>query len=150
MELSMESFNSINGLLKVAEFILAYTLMIMARLGGRSHYYYEPYEFGSEGAQFFVVGVLLAFCIILPGEILTYFFGAHLSLLEIFLSAIGAALYTIAGAITLYNSRSFHGKYYDIGVAIGSLCIIMAIAMIVDFLVALKNTKITVIQTRTL
>eukprot|EP00096_Caligus_rogercresseyi_P014778 TRINITY_DN7265_c0_g1_i1.p1 TRINITY_DN7265_c0_g1~~TRINITY_DN7265_c0_g1_i1.p1 ORF type:complete len:186 (-),score=18.25 TRINITY_DN7265_c0_g1_i1:303-860(-) len=150
MQLEMESFHSINGLLKVVEFLLAYTILLMARLGGRSHYYYEPYEFGTSGTAFFVVGVLLAYCIILPGEILTYCLGAHLTILELFLSGIGGILYGIAGGFTIYNAHHFSGKYYDIGTAIGSLCIIMAIAMIADFLVGLKNTKVTVIQTRTL
>ena len=58
---------------------------------------------------------------------------------------VGFALFLAVGVISINNK----GYNDNMQTALGAMCIITAAVFLIDFLWAMKNTKFTVIQTRT-
>ena len=58
---------------------------------------------------------------------------------------VGFALFLAVGVISINNK----GYNDSMKTALGAMCIITAAVFLIDFLWAMKNTKFTVIQTRT-
>jgi uncharacterized membrane protein HdeD (DUF308 family) len=63
---------------------------------------------------------------------------------------VGFALFLTTGILSIVNNKNYRRNNHDhnMGLALGVLCIITATVFLVDFILAMKNTRITVIQTR--
>ena len=64
---------------------------------------------------------------------------------ELMTDVVGFALFLAVGIICINNN----GYKESMRTALGAMCIITAAVFLIDFLWAMKNTKFTVIQTRT-
>ena len=103
---------------------------------------------GTNSDNFLAYGTFVGFAIIVPAILLTYLLGANLTILELVIDVIGFALFLAAGIISIINHKDRYGHNHSMGLAIGILSIVTAIVFILDFIFAMKNTRITVIQTR--
>lgn len=129
------------GLLKILEIVLVLICLLMCRFGGRDMY---PLAIGDNNDNFLAYGTLVGFAIIVPAILFTYLLGANLTILELMTDVVGFALFLAVGIISVnkkYNENML--------TALGAMCIITAAVFLIDFLWAMKNTKFTVIHTRT-
>lgn len=126
---------------------------------------------GSESDQFLAVGTFVGYAIIVPSVLVTYLLGANLTILvridcnflrestsiyqcprklpqELFINLVGAILFIASGVLCL----SYHNNRTNdtLGMVLGILAISTGVVFLIDFLLAIKNTRVTIIQTRTI
>jgi hypothetical protein len=135
------------GLLKILEIVLVLICLFLCRFGGHDQ---NPFSIGSSSDHFLAVGTFVGFAIIVPAILLTYLLGANLTILELMIHLVGFALFLTTGILSIVNNKNYRRNNHDhnMGLALGVLCIITATVFLVDFILAMKNTRITVIQTR--
>ena len=106
---------------------------LLCRFGERNG---NIFYIGTAGEQFLAVGTFMGYVIIVTCILLTYLFGGTISILEFFINLVGAILFAICGVITLSNHREL-----VVGMILGILSIIAAVIFLIDFIVAIKNTR---------
>eukprot|EP00095_Tigriopus_kingsejongensis_P011345 maker-scaffold383_size189472-snap-gene-0.33 protein:Tk11345 transcript:maker-scaffold383_size189472-snap-gene-0.33-mRNA-1 annotation:"conserved hypothetical protein" len=131
------------GLLKILEIVLILLCLIFLRIGNEGY----PFKIGDDGDHFLAVGTFVGYAIIVPSILITYLLGANLTILELFINLIGATLFFTTGALSLVNNKNYGGNRYTMGLIIGILSIAAGVVFLIDFLFAIKNTRVTVIQT---
>ncbi|TRY67493.1 hypothetical protein TCAL_03750 [Tigriopus californicus] len=131
------------GLLKILEIVFIILCLIFCRFGDEGY----PFKIGAEGAHFLAVGTYVGYAIIVPAILVTYLLGANLTILELFINLLGAILFITIGALSLVNHRYDRGSRYTMGLVLGILSIAAGVVFFIDFLFAIKNTRVTVIQT---
>uniref|UniRef100_A0A0K2V9W8 MARVEL domain-containing protein n=1 Tax=Lepeophtheirus salmonis TaxID=72036 RepID=A0A0K2V9W8_LEPSM len=143
------SFNTMvlrtpSGFLKLLEIILVFIILILVRF-----VFEHEYIFGSTDMKFIGIGTIVGYSIIVPCVLLTYMLGSNMSILELFINLIGSILFIVIGAIVIqtYSGCRRRGQCND-GLALGSLCIVSGVLFLIDFLFAIRSTRITIIHTR--
>lgn len=132
------------GLLKILELVLVLICLLLSRFGHKG----DPLDFGNSDHDYLGIGIVVGYSIIVPSVFFTYLLGANLTFLELFINLIGGVLFITSGALTIQNNQ--YSRYdRTSGMALGCLLVATGIVFLIDFLFAIKNTRITVIQTRT-
>jgi len=132
------------GLLKILEIVLVFICLLLARFGGDSNLKH----FGGIDNDFLGIGTVVGYAIIVPAVLISYLIGSNLSILELFINLVGGILFIAVGAVTIQYYTAFRRKD-STGIALGVIAIITGIVFLIDFIFAFKNTRITVVQTRT-
>eukprot|EP00096_Caligus_rogercresseyi_P010529 TRINITY_DN3882_c0_g1_i1.p1 TRINITY_DN3882_c0_g1~~TRINITY_DN3882_c0_g1_i1.p1 ORF type:complete len:149 (+),score=27.96 TRINITY_DN3882_c0_g1_i1:148-594(+) len=143
------SFNTMvlrtpSGILKLLEIITVLVILFLLRF-----IFEHDYIFGNTDMKFIGIGTIVGYAIILPCVLLTYMLGSNMSVLELFINLIGAILFIVIGALVIQNySGCRRQSQCNEGIALGSLCIVAGVFFLIDFLFAMRNTRVTVIHTR--
>eukprot|EP00088_Acartia_fossae_P039424 TRINITY_DN41042_c0_g1_i1.p1 TRINITY_DN41042_c0_g1~~TRINITY_DN41042_c0_g1_i1.p1 ORF type:complete len:158 (-),score=33.62 TRINITY_DN41042_c0_g1_i1:175-621(-) len=132
------------GILKILEIILVLICLMLARFGHDS----RGVPFGWQDNDFLGKGTVVGYAIIVPAVLITYLIGSNLSILELFINLVGGILFIAVGAVTIQFYNNTRSKD-STGMALGVLAIITGIVFLIDFIFAIKNTRFTFVQTRT-
>ena len=121
VELNTEFIKTVPGILKIAELLMVFIILLIARFGSSGN----MIDWGGTNATFLGIGTSVGFAIIIPVIILTYILGANVSTLEFILNFIGAVLFISMGASIM--------KYKHIQIVVGILSIMLGILFLIDF-----------------
>ena len=137
------------GILKILEIVFVFACLFMCRFGGERSGTIFFVGANNYGEHFLAVGIFVGYAIIVPAVLITYLMGANLTFLELFVNLIGAILYITVGVLCMTHYKGAYGHNHKMGIALGIMSIIAGVLFLIDFLFAIKNTRITIIQTRT-
>eukprot|EP00093_Oithona_nana_P006239 06239.XXX_25198_26442_1 [CDS] Oithona nana genome sequencing. len=133
------------GILKIFEFVLVFICLMLARFGNDGDIMrFARNSFGSD-LTFMGIGTLVGYAIIVPSILCTYLMGANLTFLELFINFVGGILFILTGTFTFVEARK--GYKNDAEMALGILCIIAGVIFLVDFIVSVRNSRVTVVRT---
>ena len=136
--INTQFLKTINGMLKILEFVLVFIVLMLARFGGQNGF---MISWGSNNYTFLGIGSSVGYAIIIPAIVLSYLLGATPSILEFIINLVGGVLFISMGA-TLVD-------YADIQAVVGGLAITVGIVFLADFIYLCVTTKFTVYQTTT-
>ena len=64
---------------------------------------------------------------------------------ELFINLIGGILFIITGAFTIKDAQRYN--HQEAEMALGCLCVITGIIFLIDFIVSVRNSRVTVVRT---
>merc|ERR1712038_1936085 len=100
---------------------------------------------GDYNMKFLGIGTVVGYAIIVPSILCTYLMGANLTFLELFINLIGGILFIITGAFTIKDAQRYN--HQEAEMALGCLCVITGIIFLIDFIVSVRNSRVTVVRT---
>ena len=136
--INTQFLKTINGMLKILEFVLVFIVLMLARFGGQNGF---MISWGSNNYTFLGIGSSVGYAIIIPAIVLSYLLGATPSILEFIINLVGGVLFISMGA-TLVD-------YADIQAVVGGLAITVGIVFLADFIYLCVTSRFTIIQTTT-
>lgn len=133
-----------SGLLKILELVCVLVCLVLARVGRDG----DPLSFGSYNNEFLGKGIVVGYAIIVPAVLFTYLLGANLTFLELFINFIGGLLFITCGALCIQTYENVSKNHYHAaGMALGCMAVATGIVFLIDFIFAIKKTRVTIIQT---
>ena len=137
--INTQFLKTINGMLKILEFVLVFIVLMLARFGGQNGF---MISWGSTNYTFLGIGSSVGYAIIIPAIVLSYLLGATPSVLEFIINLVGGVLFISMGATLVPMD-------FPIQAIVGGLAITLGIVFLADFIYLCVTTKFTVYQTTT-
>eukprot|EP00092_Neocalanus_flemingeri_P096412 GFUD01122729.1.p1 GENE.GFUD01122729.1~~GFUD01122729.1.p1 ORF type:complete len:144 (-),score=27.85 GFUD01122729.1:119-550(-) len=142
IKLNTDFLRTVNGILKIAEFVLILILLMIIRFGGANH---SALSLGSVNDSFLGQGTVVGYAIIVPAIVVTYLLGGNVSILEMVINLIGGVLFLVVGGLAIaHNGRIANGSLF----AVGMLSVVTGLVFLADLGWLVKHTKFS-FQTRT-
>eukprot|EP00090_Calanus_glacialis_P019829 TRINITY_DN30400_c0_g1_i1.p1 TRINITY_DN30400_c0_g1~~TRINITY_DN30400_c0_g1_i1.p1 ORF type:complete len:148 (-),score=32.27 TRINITY_DN30400_c0_g1_i1:95-538(-) len=139
IQLNTSFLRTVNGILKIAECVCIFILLLIIRFGGSN---YSALSLGSVNNSFVGQGTVVGFAIIVPAILVTYLLGGSVSILELVINLVGGLLFLVVGGLAIaHNGQAANGSLF----AVGMFSIVTGLVFLADLGWLIKNTKFTFI-----